>query len=161
MAHVWTNSSGQRLALVFHFPFSGKPKLTSRFFSSDILAPQAALALIYASKPLVLSSPRLDRFQNELAADITGIKASSANTKGLKALRLLAAVAPPSDSTAIFLPERRTVMVMQTLQGWMTSDEDDLELSEELDSRVAEMYIYLAPIGQHKVFSACHSLVPC
>jgi hypothetical protein len=119
-------------------------------YRSATTAPQASLALIYASKPLTLTSPRLDRFQNELAADITGIKASSANTKGLKALRLLAAAAPPPDSTAIFLPERRTVMVMQTLQGWMTSDEEDLELSEELDSRVAEMYIYLVPIGKHR-----------
>lgn len=39
-------------------------------------------------------------------------------------------------------------MLMQTLQGWMTSEDEDLDLSEELDSRVAEIYVYLAPIGE-------------
>lgn len=112
-------------------------------------APQVSLALTYATKDLCLDSPRMDRFQNELAADLAGFKASSVNTKGLRYLRLLAATAPPPDSTSIFLPERRTVMLMQTLQSWMTSDEDDL--SEELDSRVAEMFLHLAPITQNEL----------
>lgn len=114
-------------------------------------APQVALAIIYASKDACLDSPRLDRFQNEVAAELTGLKASAVNTKGLPALRLLAAAAPPPDSTAIFLPQRRTVMLMQTLQAWMTSDEEDL--SEELDSRVAEMFLHLAPIAQNDLGS--------
>lgn len=42
-------------------------------------------------------------------------------------------------------------MLMQTLQEWMTSDEDDL--SEELDSRVAETFLHLAPIAQNDLGS--------
>ena len=114
-------------------------------------APQVSLAITYATKDLCLESPRMDRFQNELAADLAGFKASAVNTKGLRYLRLLAATAPPPDSTAIFLPQRRTVMLMQTLQEWMTGDEEDL--SEELDSRVAEMFLHLAPIAQNDLGS--------
>ncbi|CED83880.1 Predicted E3 ubiquitin ligase [Phaffia rhodozyma] len=110
-------------------------------------APQSSVAITLATKDICLESTKLDRFQNELAADLTGLKASAVNTKGLRALRLLAATAPPPESSAIFLPELRATRLMQVLQEWMTGDEEDL--SEELDSRVAEMFLHLGPIVQN------------
>lgn len=122
------------------------PHTLTDLSSVALTAPQLSLSIIFGAKDLCLDSPILQRLQNELAADLTGLKPADINIKGLRSLRLLAAAAPPSDSTAIFLPERRTVVLMQTLQGWMTGDE---ELDEEVDSRVAEVFSHLVPIAQN------------
>lgn len=96
----------------------------------------------YASEPL-----KLDRYRNELAANVTGIKAKDSCTIGLRLLRLLCAVAPNPDSDIIFLPQHRAVNVMRTCQMWIAEgDEDD---SEDLESAMTLIFKHLAPILQN------------
>jgi len=87
--------------------------------------------------------------QNRLANALTGISVRNANVKGLPALRLLVASAPPADSASLFIPQQRAVFALRHVGGWLTSEDeaaDDLE--DEIDVRVAEMYTALAPIVQ-------------
>ena len=88
----------------------------------------------------------LDRYRNELAAGLLGVKPSKANTDGLWILRRLAASAPDPDSEVVFLPQPRAVNVMKALQQWITSDED---LDEEVESEMTRVFLHLAPILQN------------
>ena len=90
--------------------------------------------------------PRLDRYRNELAANLLGIPASKANTEGLLSLRKLAATAPNPDSDVIFLPQQRSVNVIKACQQWIGSDE---EIDEELESEMTLVFFYIAPLLQN------------
>ena len=90
--------------------------------------------------------PRLDRYRNELAANLLGISASKANTEGLLSLRKLAATAPNPDSDVIFLPQQRSVNVIKACQQWIGSDE---EIDEELESEMTLVFFYIAPLLQN------------
>lgn len=104
-----------------------------------------ACAVIYAIKPFLLESPRFERYQNELASMVAGVPPSAAGSKGLPLLRALIATAPPIDAPIIFLPQQRSMFLIQAVQRWIASDD---ELPEEIHSRVAELFIHLAPIVQ-------------
>lgn len=104
-----------------------------------------AQAITYDVKGLVLETPTYDRYRNELAARLAGVPPSKANTSGLPLLRLLIAAAPPSDSTIVFLPQQRAIFLLQALQKWVASDED---LDEEINTRLVEIFVHLAPIVQ-------------
>ncbi|RSH88769.1 hypothetical protein EHS25_002997 [Saitozyma podzolica] len=110
-------------------------------------APQLALALILAVKPLLLDTKSFETAQNRLASAVTTIPAKSANSKGIPALRLLIASAPPRDAPSVFLPQQRAVFVLRHVGGWLTSDEAD-DLDEEIEYRLAQLYTALAPIVQ-------------
>ena len=90
--------------------------------------------------------PRLDRYRNELAANLLGILANKANTEGLLSLRKLAATAPNPDSDVIFLPQQRAVNVIKACQQWIGSDE---EIDEELESEMTLVFFYIAPLLQN------------
>jgi hypothetical protein len=107
-----------------------------------------ALAVILALQTLRFESPRLQRFQNEVASKLSGIPAAKVNTEGIMLLRLLNALAPPRDSTSDFLPQQRVVFLMKALNSWLTSDDYSGDFSEELESRMAELYENLGPIVQ-------------
>lgn len=111
--------------------------------------PDIALAVILAIKPLMLDSKAFGMAQNRLANFLTGISVKQANEKGLPALRLLIASAPPLDSTSIFLPQQRAVFALRHVGGWLTSEDEAADdLADEVDVRVAELYTAVAPIVQ-------------
>ncbi|KZO96166.1 hypothetical protein CALVIDRAFT_555263 [Calocera viscosa TUFC12733] len=105
--------------------------------------PIPAMALILSIKDVLAESPRLNRYQNELASRLSGIPPSRANSQGLQLLRLLIASAPSPDSLGTFIPQQRTIFLIQALQKWMISDED---LDEEIDRRLGELFEVLAPV---------------
>ncbi|KAJ7150874.1 hypothetical protein C8R43DRAFT_887120 [Mycena crocata] len=109
-------------------------------------APETCIAVVSAVSTSRLEPPRLERYRNELAADLLGIPAGKANKQGLLALRKLAASAPPADSDVVFLPQQRSVNVFKACQQWIASDED---IEEELESVMTLVFFSLAPLLQN------------
>lgn len=87
----------------------------------------------------------MERYRNELAANIFGVRPNKANTEGLLLLRRLAAVAPDSGSDVIFLPQNRALNLMKACQQWIASDDD---IDEEVESEILRVALHLAPILQ-------------
>ncbi|KAF7323573.1 Delta-9 fatty acid desaturase protein [Mycena kentingensis (nom. inval.)] len=109
-------------------------------------APETAITIVSAISSSNLEPPRMERYRNELAADLMGIRASQANSQGLLALRRLAASAPPPDSDVTFLPQQRAVNVFKACQQWIASDED---IDEEVESAMTLVFFSLAPLLQN------------
>ncbi|WRT68426.1 uncharacterized protein IL334_005402 [Kwoniella shivajii] len=110
-------------------------------------APQLALAIIYAVKPLLLDHKSFSVAQNRLANALTSVKAdSTAVTKqGIPYIRLLIASAPPADAASVFLPQQRAIFVLRHVNSWLIADDD---MPEEIEYRIAELETALAPIVQ-------------
>lgn len=104
-----------------------------------------AASIVYAIKSVLMETPRFERYQNELASMVAGVPSSAASSKGLRLLRVLLATAPSPDAPVIFLPQQRSMFLIQCIQRWIGSDDD---LDEEIHSAVAELFIHLAPIVQ-------------
>lgn len=84
-----------------------------------------------------------------MANRLTGVTVQTAATEGLRVLRILNALTPAEDSEDIFLPQQRTVFLMQHLNGWLVSDDEAADdLPEELEARMTLLYANLAPIVQ-------------
>ncbi|KAF7310730.1 Delta-9 fatty acid desaturase protein [Mycena chlorophos] len=113
----------------------------------DKTAPELCITIVSAISSSTLEPPRLERYRNELAADLYGIPASKAATQGLTTLRKLAASAPDADSDVAFLPQQRAVNVFKACQQWITSDDDEVE--SELQSAMTRVFFYLAPLLQN------------
>ena len=108
-----------------------------------------ALAILTAVNRSLERSPRLDRVRNEIANRLTGVAVQTAATEGLRVLRIFNALTPAEDSEDIFLPQQRTVFLMQHLNGWLVSDDEAADdFPEELEARIALLYANLAPIVQ-------------
>lgn len=111
----------------------------------------AARAILQCVTRLLQQSPRLDRCRNEFASRLTAVPITKAATEGLRLLQLLASTAPTDDSEDAFLPEQRTIFVMQHLNGWLTSTDDAADdLPEEVEARVCLLYSELCPILQSR-----------
>ncbi len=125
-------------------------KLRSAYSSDSCPAADTdvALAVIQVLSELQYESPRLQRFRNEVASNLSAVSTSAIAGKGLKLLRTLNAIAPLPESTSEFLPQQRAVFLMKTINGWLTSEDDSVDLPEELEARVAELYQHLCPIVQ-------------
>ena len=113
---------------------------------SSLVAPFASMAVVLSvtgsgSEPL-----RLDRYRNELAANVMGVRPIEINTEGLWLLRRLVVTAPDPDSEVVFIPQTRAVNFIRTCQRWVTSDEDT---EEEVESQMTVLFFHLAPILQH------------
>ena len=96
--------------------------------------------------------PKLDRYRNEIAASLLGIKPHKANTEGLLALRRLAASAPDPDGDVVFLTSPRAINVVKACQGWVLADdgdEDGEEMEERVESAMLPIFMHLAPILQN------------
>ena len=102
-------------------------------------------AVIVAVKSAIAESPRFVRYQNEIASSLAGVAASSANTRGIALLRSLLATAPPLDAPIIFLPQQRTMFLIQKIQTWVNSEKD---LGTGVQALLAELFLHLAPIVQ-------------
>ncbi|TFK49320.1 hypothetical protein OE88DRAFT_1713557 [Heliocybe sulcata] len=109
------------------------------------MAPLASMAIVSSVTKLGPEPPRLDRYRNELAAGVLGIRAAKANEEGLWTLMRLAAAAPDPDSDVVFLPQLRAVNLVKACQGWVESDED---IEEEVESVMTLVLYHLAPILQ-------------
>ncbi|GAA5872634.1 hypothetical protein JCM3774_001869 [Rhodotorula dairenensis] len=108
-------------------------------------APDLACAILYAVKSLLQETPRFERYQNELAADLAGVTPSTLDVKGGPALRQLLASAPPPDAPVIFLPQQRSMFLIQAITRWIASDEP---IPEEMNAGIVELFCHLAPIVQ-------------
>ncbi|KAK4688698.1 E3 ubiquitin-protein ligase listerin, partial [Tremellales sp. Uapishka_1] len=109
--------------------------------------PQLSLAIILAVKPLLLDTKSFSLAQNRLANALTTLPIAQANSKGIPALRLLIASAPPPDAASVFLPQQRAVFVLRHVGGWLLHEDAD-DLAEEIEYRIAELYTSLAPVVQ-------------
>lgn len=112
---------------------------------SDFSGSELACAIIISIKPLLFETPRFERYQNELASTLAGVPSSAASGKGLHLLRVLLATSPPLDEPIIFLPQQRTMFLIQRMQAWISSDDD---LADEIHTAIAELFLHLAPIVQ-------------
>ncbi|KAF7975675.1 hypothetical protein HWV62_8773 [Athelia sp. TMB] len=109
-------------------------------------APRTSISIITAITRFAPEPSRLDRYRNELAADLFGVPASKANTVGLHTLRKLSATAPDPESDVIFLPQQRAINVMKACQRWVASDD---EISEEVESEMTSIFLHFAPLLQN------------
>ncbi|KPV76129.1 uncharacterized protein RHOBADRAFT_53112, partial [Rhodotorula graminis WP1] len=108
-------------------------------------APDLSSAILYAIKPVLLETPRFERYQNELAAALAGIKPHEIENKAAPTLRQLLAVAPALDAPVIFLPQQRSVFLLQSIGRWLGSDE---RVPTEAQASLVEVLAHLAPIVQ-------------
>ncbi|GBE89079.1 hypothetical protein SCP_1500820 [Sparassis crispa] len=109
-------------------------------------APQTSLAIALAVTRFAPEPPLLDRYRNELAAAVLGVRPSKANTDGLWLLRRLNVTAPDPESDVVFLSQPRAVNFMKACQQWITSDED---LDEEVQGEMTSTFFHLVPILQN------------
>ena len=129
---------------ILHANVCGKILLTN-----SIIAPQTSMTIISVISATGAEPPKIDRYRNELAAALLGVKPHKANTEGLLTLRKLAASAPDPKGTVEFLPTPRAVNVVKGCQSWVLSgDDEDEELDEEVESAMLPIFTHLAPILQ-------------
>ncbi|GAA5860656.1 hypothetical protein JCM8547_005490 [Rhodosporidiobolus lusitaniae] len=108
-------------------------------------APTLSSAILFPIKPVLFETPRFSRYQNELAASLAGVKPHELDTKALPLLQQLLASAPPLDAPIIFLPQQRTVFLVQAVSRWIGSEE---VLPEGLETGLVELFGHFAPIIQ-------------
>lgn len=106
-----------------------------------------SLAVLLAVKPFLIEAKSFETAQNRLASSLSGVPARQANDKGIPALKLLVASAPPADAAAVFIPQQRAMFVLRHVAGWLSSDDAD-DLDEEVEYRIAGLYTVLAPVVQ-------------
>lgn len=128
-------------------PTSTTVSFVQKDHRNDVVAPQLALAIILAVKPILLDSKSFSTAQNRLANALTGIPVQQANDRGIPALRLLVASAPPTDAASVFLPQQRALFVLRHVSLWLTDEGADV-LAEEIEFRLTELYTAIAPILQ-------------
>ena len=87
----------------------------------------------------------MDRFRNSVASQLSGVVPEYVNSRGLQLLRLLVSSTPSLESDVAFLPQQRSIFLIQAIQRWYASDED---VSREIDSLLAHLLIHLTPIIQ-------------
>lgn len=114
-----------------------------------MIEPVTTRVFLQAVVPLLEKSPRLDRVRNDIASRLTAVPIAKAGSNGLRLLRNLLATSPTSESEDAFLPEQRSIFVMQHLTQWLTSDDDAVDdLPEEVEARICLLFAELAPIVQ-------------
>jgi hypothetical protein len=122
-----------------------------RHYFSFNLAPQTSLTIVSTITSQGAEPLKLDRYRNELAASLLGIKPHKANTEGLLTLRKLAASAPNPNGDVVFLPAPRAVNVVKAIQTWVLVEDgevEDEEIDEEVESAMLPVFMNLAPILQ-------------
>ena len=119
------------------------------------IAPQTSMTIIAVITATGAEPSTLDRYRNEIAASLLGIKPHRANTEGLLALRKLAASAPDPDGDLAFLTSPRAINVVKACQGWVFAADDDGdgdeegEMEERVESAMLPIFMHLAPILQN------------
>lgn len=104
-----------------------------------------AEAIMFSAKALVYGTPLYDRQCSDIVSRLASTPPSKAGTEGLQLLRLASAIAPPPESSLVLVPQQRAIFCLQGLQRWFASDED---FDEEVNTRLAELFLHIAPIVQ-------------
>ncbi|KAF9226338.1 hypothetical protein BS17DRAFT_807138 [Gyrodon lividus] len=118
-------------------------------------APQTAITILAAITAYAPEPPKLDRYRNELAASLLGVRPSAAPTTGLTIIRLLVATAPDPESDVVFLPQQRAVNVIKVCQTWVAAEDDEEDgddgdgVNEDVESAMTLVFFHLAPILQN------------
>jgi len=151
--HLRQSGAGEREAEVWLAFGLSKAETSERFRGSSESADKLtadstlSLAVLLAVKPFLVEAKSFETAQNRLASSLSGVPARQANEKGIPALKLLVASAPPADAAAVFIPQQRAMFVLRHVAGWLSSDEAD-DLDEEVEYRIAGLYTVLAPVVQ-------------
>ena len=122
--------------------------LYGQIFCLHFTALNTGFAVVSSVVAAEIDSPLLTRMRNEAASDLAGISAGQANGGGSSQLLLLLLLAPPQDSDVTFIPSQRALMVIQTIEKWISSDED---IEPIIESRTLALLSHLAPILQSVV----------
>lgn len=107
--------------------------------------PEVSEAIMVAAKPLAYQNPFYDRQRNDIVSRLASTPPSRANEEGLRLLRSALAIAPLLESDIALVPQQRAVFLLQGLQRWMASDEDFVD---EINTRLAELFLHIVPIVQ-------------
>ncbi|CAO1621228.1 unnamed protein product [Parajaminaea phylloscopi] len=108
-------------------------------------SPRLSEAVIAAAKPAAYEAPFYDRLRNDIVSRLASTPPSKADVEGLSLLRLTLAAAPPVESSVPLVPQQRAMFLLQGLQRWMASDED---FDDEVNTRLAEVFLHVVPIVQ-------------
>ncbi|KAL1719117.1 hypothetical protein EV715DRAFT_272923 [Schizophyllum commune] len=119
--------------------------------TSQKTAPETSLAILAAIARTAPDAPRLDRYRNEVAANLQGTSAARA----LPMVRQLVAMAPNADGGVPILPGPRAVNVMKACQAWIAGDDEeededdeDESAAEDLEALLPLLFTHLAPVLQ-------------
>ncbi|KAL4401160.1 RQC complex protein [Malassezia pachydermatis] len=113
---------------------------------SQTKAPTPLLcAVLYATRSYAFDTPSVDRWRNELAAQLSSVSPACANTDGVRYMQMLQCATAPLESGKPIVPTQRAVFALQTLQRWVASDED---LDEGVFVHLAALCAELAPVVQ-------------
>lgn len=104
-----------------------------------------AAAVLVATRTYAWETRTYDRWRNELAAALSGVPPSHANTDGVRCLHLLRCAAAPPDAGQPLVPTQRAVFVLQALRRWIVSDDD---LDDAVFALLAALLAELAPVVQ-------------
>ena len=127
--------------------------------------PAACMALFVAIAPVMADSPKLQRYQSELANDLSGIRLHDVAAKGIPLLRLFVLLASIERDTEL-LPTNRAMFLVQASQAWLLNEDDEVELPEETHTLLLRLFTSLvvtveAVAGSHwEVWSdLCESII--
>lgn len=102
-------------------------------------------AILAATSARAFDAPAHERWRNELAATLTGVRAAQASTDGVPLLQTLRCAFAPADAGKPLLPTHRAVQLAQVLQRWVESEE---EYPEDVLALAAAVLTELAPVLQ-------------
>lgn len=123
-----------------------KNSIETQIFDTSFEAPNTCLCILAAIVQAAPEPQRLDRYRNELAANLSGVSAINARTTGLSILRCLNICAPDADEGMAFMTPQRAINVVKTFQQWLLSEED---ITETLSSEMTAFFAHVAPLIQY------------
>jgi hypothetical protein len=100
------------------------------------------MALFVAIAPVMADSPKLQRYQSELANDLSGIRLHDVAAKGIPLLRLFVLLASIERDTEL-LPTNRAMFLVQASQAWLLNEDDEVELPEETHTLLLRLFTSL------------------
>jgi hypothetical protein len=109
-------------------------------------APDLFLALIPIIAQHLSGNAKYERMKNATASDLSTVKPAQADEKGELLLRQLLAFAPAENSDDVFLPPQRIVIVLQTLQNWVRSE--DVQLGDPVLMQLSRLSTTMASLLQ-------------
>lgn len=110
--------------------------------------PLLSAAITNAVKPIAGASPTYDRLRNGAAVKLSGLGPREPPRRVLRSLRALVTLAPPFDSDLSLIPSQRAIFLLKDLLNWYNSDFIPETPDEELNTRLAELFIHVLPVVQ-------------
>ena len=100
------------------------------------------MAVLSAVTPLLAESPKLQRYQSEVANDLSGVKLQDVETQGFTLLRLFTLLASV-DRDSELLPVNRAMFLVQAIQGWLLTEDEDTDIPEEVHVVLLQLFTAL------------------